>query len=141
LESMRDRHVVAHPLRGAPEGESPAPDRARARARRDRYVPPARLRAFAVDVLLIVAAAIGSLLSSPGAGLPPENPWWVVGFSIVALVLLAFGGMYRPRFAPHFLDDVRSILGATAIAAMSTTLTRLRRPKPQSAASAVGSRQ
>ena len=77
-------------------------------------------RELVLDSLMLAIAAVGAAVSAPFAGLPPVHPGALVAFSLAVLALLAYFGIYRPRFAPHLLDDIRSILGATAVAAMGT---------------------
>jgi exopolysaccharide biosynthesis polyprenyl glycosylphosphotransferase len=48
-----------------------------------------------------------------------------VAFAVVAMIALAANGAYRPRFNLQFLEDLRAIVGATAIAAMSVTFARV----------------
>jgi exopolysaccharide biosynthesis polyprenyl glycosylphosphotransferase len=82
---------------------------------------PARDRArqqAVLDAVMITAAALAALLTADPAGLSP-HVGWAAAFSVATFALLARFGAYRPRFAPHFLDDVRLIIGATAVAAMA----------------------
>jgi exopolysaccharide biosynthesis polyprenyl glycosylphosphotransferase len=80
---------------------------------------------FALDVLMLVVAAGVAHLSSEASGSQPAPTPWVLSFSAIVVLGLALSGAYRPRFVPHFLDDVRSVLGATAIAAMVVTFARV----------------
>jgi exopolysaccharide biosynthesis polyprenyl glycosylphosphotransferase len=80
---------------------------------------------FALDVLMLVVAAVVAHLSSDASGSEPAPTPWVLSFSAIVVLGLALSGAYRPRFVPHFLDDVRSVLGATAIAAMVVTFARV----------------
>ena len=41
------------------------------------------------------------------------------------MIALAVSGVYRPRINVQFLDDLRSIVGATALAAMVVTFVRV----------------
>ena len=41
------------------------------------------------------------------------------------MMSLAVSGIYRPRINVQFLDDIRSIVGATALAAMIVTFVRV----------------
>jgi exopolysaccharide biosynthesis polyprenyl glycosylphosphotransferase len=67
---------------------------------------------------MLSLAAVGAAVSTPFAGLAQLHPAALVGFSLAVIALLGYFGLYRPRFTPHLLDDIRSILGATAVAAM-----------------------
>ena len=73
-----------------------------------------------LDSLMLGIAALAAALSGTVLGLPPVHPGWLIGFSLAVIALLAYVGVYRPRFAPHLLDDIRAIVGSTAIAAMGT---------------------
>ena len=48
-----------------------------------------------------------------------------LAFAALTLVLLSVRGMYRPRLAGHFLDDMRKIIAASAVAAMTVALMRV----------------
>src|SRR5919106_1535807 len=77
-------------------------------------------REVTTDVLMLAAAAAATAIS---ADLASESLGfgWVLTFCGAAVVMLVAGGAYRARFTPHLLDDLGTILGATAIAAMSVT--------------------
>ncbi len=79
---------------------------------------------FASDVTTLLLAAVVLIASAPAAGVSTDVVA-LSAFSLVVLGVLSFAGVYRPTFAPHFLDDARSILGATAIAAMAMTFFRV----------------
>ena len=81
-------------------------------------------RGFVLDAAMLVVAASVSLISSPAAGVPIDLVALTI-FCVSTLVALAVFGVYRPSFAPHFLEDARSILAATAIVAMAMTFTRV----------------
>jgi exopolysaccharide biosynthesis polyprenyl glycosylphosphotransferase len=73
---------------------------------------------LAVDSLMLPMAAAAAIAIAPFAGLSRVAPLWMLAFSLFVLALLAHFGHYRPRFSLHLLDDVRSIVGSTAVAAM-----------------------
>jgi exopolysaccharide biosynthesis polyprenyl glycosylphosphotransferase len=75
-------------------------------------------RKLVLDCVMLALAAVGAVVSAPFTALPPMDPGGLIGFSLAVVALLAYFGLYRPRFAPHLLDDIRSIVGATAVAAM-----------------------
>jgi len=81
--------------------------------------------AIALDALMLVAAGVAAAISAPAADLPYPESGWLSAFSVGTLALLAYHGVYRPRFAPRFLDDVRAIIAATAVAAISVTFVRV----------------
>jgi lipopolysaccharide/colanic/teichoic acid biosynthesis glycosyltransferase len=75
-------------------------------------------RKLVLDSVMLALAAVGAAVSAPFTALPPVHPGGLIGFSLAVIALLAYFGVYRPRFAAHLLDDIRSIVGATAVAAM-----------------------
>ncbi len=83
--------------------------------------PRRRLIAVAplgLDLLMLAFAAFAAIAVTPFAGLPRPGPVWLLAFSLFVIALLAHFGHYRPRFSLHLLDDIRSIVGSTAVAAM-----------------------
>ncbi len=86
---------------------------------------------------MLVLAAVVAIATAPVAGVQTDIAA-LAGFSVLVVGFLAFQGVYRERFATHFLDNARSILGATAIAAMAMTFFRvLVFDNPQAAEQAV----
>ena len=76
--------------------------------------------AAGADVLVLGLAVAAERL---GTGSPATNalsPSWTVAFPIIAVALLAAGGFYQRRLKRAVLDELRTIGGATAIAAMAT---------------------
>jgi exopolysaccharide biosynthesis polyprenyl glycosylphosphotransferase len=71
-----------------------------------------------IDALLLGFASIAAVAVSPFAGLPRPTVAWMLAFSLFVMALLAYFGHYKPRFTLHLLDDLRSVLGSTAVAAM-----------------------
>jgi len=82
-------------------------------------------REVTIDALMLIAAAAVSEISAGLPGGTEVSFEWTIAFSIAVLVLLALGGAYRSRLTLHLLDDLGTILGATAIAAMSITFVRV----------------
>ena len=75
--------------------------------------------------MMLAAAAAVAAVSARASGDPAVSVGWAAGFSATVLAILAFLGTYRVRFAPHLFEDIRSILAATAIAAMAITFWRV----------------
>ena len=73
-----------------------------------------------LDLLMLAFASIGAITVAPFGGLPRPDAGWMIGFSVVVIALLAHFGHYKPRFSLHLLDDIRSVIGSTAVAAMAT---------------------
>ncbi|MDQ3758438.1 MAG: sugar transferase [Actinomycetota bacterium] len=79
----------------------------------------------ALDVMMLLLAVAAAQVGARLGDATPTPIGWAAGFVAGVILALAVGGAYRPRFALRFLDDARSILGATAIVAMSITFLRL----------------
>lgn len=80
-------------------------------------------RAFALDAVMLLLAAAATIASAPAAGVSTDAVALGV-FVCSVLGGLAYLGLYTSSFAPHFLDDARKIIGATAIVAMAMTFMR-----------------
>ena len=90
-----------------------------------------RSPAFLLDAVMLVLASAAALLSAPDAGVA-INVFSFVVFGVLVLSVLTYTGLYRSSFAPHFLEDARKIVAATAIVAMAMTFVRradLRQPR------------
>ena len=72
-----------------------------------------------LDVLMLAFAGIAALATGPLAGLAVAGLSEVLAYSLLTLVLLAHFGHYKPRFSLHLLDDIRSVVGSTAVAALA----------------------
>ena len=86
-------------------------------------VRQARLRLLTDVVMLLLAGSIEAL-SAPAAHVSGK-PGWRIAYGLMVLALLALRGRYRAVIAPRFLDDARTILSVTAVAAMIVTFIRL----------------
>jgi exopolysaccharide biosynthesis polyprenyl glycosylphosphotransferase len=73
---------------------------------------------LAVDVLMLLAAAVVADLGAARAGVPATPAVWLVLFPVLTLAFLAVRGLYRPRIFLRVLDDLRVVVTATALAAM-----------------------
>ncbi len=76
------------------------------------------------DAAMLTVSSIVVLVTSSQAGLTSVSVVWQAAFVAAALTALWLGGAYKPRFALHFLDDLRLVFGATAFAAMAMTFAR-----------------
>jgi exopolysaccharide biosynthesis polyprenyl glycosylphosphotransferase len=94
------------------------------RAQRQSTAVRVARRRVATDALMLVLAGVVETLSAPAAGIS-QSPGWRLGF--VALVLAALGlrGVYRAKVGQQFLDEARTILSATAVAAMVIAFLRV----------------
>jgi exopolysaccharide biosynthesis polyprenyl glycosylphosphotransferase len=71
-----------------------------------------------IDALMLGFASIAAVAVAPFAGLPRPSLAWMLAFSLFVIALLAHFGHYKPRLTLRLLDDLRSGLGSTAVAAM-----------------------
>ena len=85
---------------------------------------PRSQRDFTIDAVTLLAA-VGATAASSAAEDLPVGLGWLLAFAFTTLALLAFLRIYRPRFAPHMLDDVATIVGGSAVAAMAVTFVRV----------------
>ena len=71
--------------------------------------------------LLVLGLAVAAERLGPGSPATSAlSPAWTAAFPIIVVSLLAAGGFYKRRLKRTVLDELRTIAGATAIAAMST---------------------
>ena len=86
---------------------------------------------------MLLATDLAVVISAEAPGPPADVPW-LLAFDALALGTLSSLHIYRPRFAPRFLEDIGTVIAATAIAAMIVTLARvLFADDPDAAAAAV----
>jgi exopolysaccharide biosynthesis polyprenyl glycosylphosphotransferase len=76
------------------------------------------------DVLMLALAAAVETLSAPSADID-RAAGWRIGFAVAVLLLMFGRGRYRAVVSGRFLDDARTILSATAVAAMLITFLRV----------------
>jgi exopolysaccharide biosynthesis polyprenyl glycosylphosphotransferase len=72
------------------------------------------------DAVVLTFAVIVERLGGGAVGADNMSVAWVIGFPAITMALLAAGGLYQERLRLQLLDDLRTIAGATAIAAMAT---------------------
>ena len=106
---------------------SPHPAVAALDALRARAVEGARLRSstawglgcLSVDFVMLVAAMAATVLGSRVSGMPVLSTAWLGCFCALVLSLFWLRGMYRPRLKLDLLDDLRSLVAVTSLAAMA----------------------
>jgi exopolysaccharide biosynthesis polyprenyl glycosylphosphotransferase len=91
--------------------------------RKSHVVHVARWR-LATDALMLVLAGAVETLSAPAADVS-QSPGWRLGFVTLVLAALGLRGVYRPNVGRQFLDEARTILSATAVAAMVIAFLRV----------------
>lgn len=92
----------------------PEPIRAHLTARRWLALAPV------ADALVLALAVALERLGGSAVGTDGPSVVWLVSFPAIVIALLAGGGLYRDRLRLQLLDDLRIIVGATAIASMAT---------------------
>ena len=102
-------------------------------------IPTKRLRngerAFLLDTAMVVVALAADYLAARQADLPIQSIGWLVLPALLTLAVLAGWGVYRPRMTSTFLEDLRSVIAATAVAAMTVTFLRVLTMDDRTAAS------
>ena len=77
------------------------------------------------DALVLTLAMVATHASAELGDLSPPPVAWSIVFILVTIFAMAVSGAYRPRVNVQFLDDLRTIVGATALAAMAVTFARV----------------
>jgi exopolysaccharide biosynthesis polyprenyl glycosylphosphotransferase len=95
-----------------------------ARPRRIRRLRPGE-RDFLLDTVALGLATLSAAVTARIAGTPIEGLGWMLVFPMLTLVLLAGRGIYRPRAGIHILEEVRTVVEATAVAAMTVAFVRV----------------
>jgi len=84
----------------------------------------ALVRLVVDSVMLTLGAAVAET-GWRAAGFEPTPLLWLLAFPVLTLVLLYARGAYRPRLHPRLLDELRRVVGASAVAAMAATTARV----------------
>jgi exopolysaccharide biosynthesis polyprenyl glycosylphosphotransferase len=79
---------------------------------------------LAVDVAMLLLAGTVEILVAPDAHVS-QTPGWRLAFIALVPILLALRGSYRATIGRRFLDEARTIVSATALAAMILTFVRV----------------
>jgi exopolysaccharide biosynthesis polyprenyl glycosylphosphotransferase len=96
-------------------------------ALRGRAAAGARLRSstasalgcLSVDAIMLAAAVAATVVGSRGSGVPVLPAAWLGCFCALVLSLFWLRGGYRPRLKLDLLDDLRSLVTVTSLAAMA----------------------
>jgi len=118
--------AVLNPLVRAPSSTRTAGPVAAEAVEKQRSSIAARLARWrlATDALMLLLAGAVETLSASAAGIS-DNPAWRLVFAAMVLAALALRGVYRAQVGRRFLDEARTILSATAVAAMLITFLRV----------------
>ena len=79
---------------------------------------------LALDVVMLLAAALASSLGSDAASVDAAPAGWLVLFAVLVVAAFAARGMYRPRLRSDILDELRGVLVSTSLAAMGVLTLR-----------------
>jgi exopolysaccharide biosynthesis polyprenyl glycosylphosphotransferase len=82
-------------------------------------------RDFLVDAAMLGLAMLATAITAPTAQVPVGGIAGLLAFPLVTLALLGKRGMYRRRSGPRFLEDLRTVICAAAVAAMTVTFVRV----------------
>jgi exopolysaccharide biosynthesis polyprenyl glycosylphosphotransferase len=82
-------------------------------------------RDFLTDIAALGLAVVTGVAAARLTGSSVDGIAWLALFSTLTLALLAAQGVYRPRNGMQLLDAARTIVGASAVAAMTVGFARL----------------
>jgi exopolysaccharide biosynthesis polyprenyl glycosylphosphotransferase len=111
------QRVTAHPLTAVAEPERL--ERVEVVRRRSRAATSWARTALLLDAAMLLAAAVAAGLGARSAGLASVSVFWLAAFVVAALVFLHSRSLYDWHLRLQTLDDVRSVLVATVLAAMT----------------------
>ncbi len=77
-----------------------------------------RLGSLVADVSMLALAGVATTIGASAAGAGVSS-LWTLGYSLLVLVLLAVRGLYGATFGVSMFDDLRRIVAATSLAAIS----------------------
>jgi exopolysaccharide biosynthesis polyprenyl glycosylphosphotransferase len=80
---------------------------------------------FVVDSVMLMLGAAVAETGWRAAGFEPTPLVWLLAFPVLTVILLYARGAYRPRLQPRLLDELRRVVGASAVAAMAATTARV----------------
>jgi exopolysaccharide biosynthesis polyprenyl glycosylphosphotransferase len=84
--------------------------------------------ALALDVVLLLAAAVMSQLGSNGAGIVDMPDAWLLVYAGLAVLFLRLRGMYSWHLRLSMLDSARNVVMATVLASMALVSLRILLP-------------
>jgi exopolysaccharide biosynthesis polyprenyl glycosylphosphotransferase len=77
-----------------------------------------------VDATMLAVACFAAVVGSEAAGVSAPPLGSLVAFGGLVMILLAMRGMYAPRLRPELLENLRGVVSATSLAAMSVLALR-----------------
>jgi exopolysaccharide biosynthesis polyprenyl glycosylphosphotransferase len=78
-----------------------------------------RLGCLAADVAMLALAGVATSIGATAAGVGSVSSGWTLGYCVLVLSLIAARGLYGATFGVRTFDDLRRIVGATTLAAIS----------------------
>jgi exopolysaccharide biosynthesis polyprenyl glycosylphosphotransferase len=84
--------------------------------------------ALVLDAVMLAAAVLAAQLGAGDAGIVQVSPVWLVLYGALVLLFLHNRGLYAWRLKVSALDDVRTVVTATALASMSVLTLRILLP-------------
>jgi exopolysaccharide biosynthesis polyprenyl glycosylphosphotransferase len=82
------------------------------------------LAKFSLDATMLVLAGLATTLGSRAANVDAAPAGWLMLFAVLVLAAFAVRGVYRPRLRQEILEDLRGVIGITALAAMAVLTLR-----------------
>jgi exopolysaccharide biosynthesis polyprenyl glycosylphosphotransferase len=82
-------------------------------------------RDFLVDAAMLGLAMLATAITAPTAQVPVGGIAGLLAFPLVTLALLGKRGIYRRRSGSSLLEDLRTVIYAAAVAAMTVTFVRV----------------
>jgi exopolysaccharide biosynthesis polyprenyl glycosylphosphotransferase len=77
-----------------------------------------------VDAAMLVVACVAAAIGSASAGVMAPPTASLVAFALLVLFFFALRGTYAPRIHPELLENLRGVVTATSLAAMSVLTLR-----------------
>jgi exopolysaccharide biosynthesis polyprenyl glycosylphosphotransferase len=77
-----------------------------------------------VDAAMLAAGCVAAAVGSAAAGVAAPPTASLVAFTLLVLFFFALRGMYAPRIRPELLENLRGVVAATSLAAMSVLTLR-----------------
>jgi exopolysaccharide biosynthesis polyprenyl glycosylphosphotransferase len=120
--------LIDRTITSAPRSALPA----RTLTRREHVASRLRLRPdtawalarFSLDATMLVVAGLATTLGSRAANVDAAPAGWLTLFGVLVLAVFALRGMYRPRLRQEILEDLRTVIAATSLAAMAVLTLR-----------------
>jgi exopolysaccharide biosynthesis polyprenyl glycosylphosphotransferase len=77
-----------------------------------------------VDLTMLAVACFAAAIGAHAAGVAPPPTASLVAFVALVMLLFTLRGMYAPRIHPELLENLRGVVAATSLAAMSVLTLR-----------------